>query len=179
MSKPAVRISPRRTRRCARSSAGSGPAVSRSGNQQPFETLVRAVAHQQIHGRAAEAILGRFIALFPGPGIPQAGRGRGMPASKMRARGSRGGRSAAIKHIAARPRRPRAHPAGCHALTDEILIERLTRAARSRPVDVEMLLIFTLGRPDVRGGRISGSARASRSPMAAQAADAEAAPALG
>jgi len=32
-------------------------------NQQPFETLIRAIAHQQIHGRAAEAILRRFIAL--------------------------------------------------------------------------------------------------------------------
>jgi len=43
-----------------------GPCGLAVRNHSPFETLIRAVAHQQIHGRAAEAILGRFIALFPG-----------------------------------------------------------------------------------------------------------------
>lgn len=32
----------------------------------PFESLVRAIASQQLHGKAAESILRRFIALFPG-----------------------------------------------------------------------------------------------------------------
>ena len=31
--------------------------------QSPFEALIRAVASQQLHGAAAEAILGRFIKL--------------------------------------------------------------------------------------------------------------------
>src|SRR3984893_17694015 len=44
-------------------------------NQQPFETLVRAIAHQQIHGRAAEALLGRFNPLFPGRGVSHAAPG--------------------------------------------------------------------------------------------------------
>ena len=35
-----------------------------------YEALIRAIAHQQLHGRAAEAILGRFAALFPGDAFP-------------------------------------------------------------------------------------------------------------
>jgi DNA-3-methyladenine glycosylase II len=55
--------------------------------------LVRAIAHQQVHGRAAEAILGRFIALCPEPGFPtpesvlaltpEAMRGAGLSANKV------------------------------------------------------------------------------------------------
>jgi DNA-3-methyladenine glycosylase II len=36
----------------------------------PFQSLVRAVANQQLNGKAAETILGRFIALFPGRRFP-------------------------------------------------------------------------------------------------------------
>ena len=64
-----------------------GPCGLAIRNQQPFETLVRAVAHQQIHGRAAEAILGRFIALFPGRGFPAPAAVAAMPVAKMRRAG--------------------------------------------------------------------------------------------
>ena len=37
------------------------PRVRRS----PFESLARAIAFQQLHEKAAESILGRFVALFP------------------------------------------------------------------------------------------------------------------
>ena len=37
------------------------PRVRRS----PFESLARAIAYQQLHEKAAESILGRFVALFP------------------------------------------------------------------------------------------------------------------
>jgi len=34
-------------------------------DREPYEALIRAVAHQQLHGKAAENILGRFIACYP------------------------------------------------------------------------------------------------------------------
>ena len=43
------------------------PRVRRS----PFESLARAIAHQQLHEKAAESILGRFVALFPRRRFPQ------------------------------------------------------------------------------------------------------------
>ena len=119
-------------------------------NQQPFETLVRAIAHQQIHGRAAEAILGRWRALFPGRRFPTPAAVGAMPAGKMRRAGFSRGKIRAIKHIARRTRDgfvPTRRT--CHGLSDEALIERLTELHGVGQWTVEMLLIFTLGRPDV------------------------------
>ena len=117
-------------------------------NQQPFETLVRAIAHQQIHGRAAEAILGRFIALFPGRGFPKPAAVAAMPAGKMRRAGFSRGKIRAIKHIARAARDGRVPTRrACHKLSDEVLIERLTELHGVGQWTVEMLLIFTLGRP--------------------------------
>jgi hypothetical protein len=42
-----------------------------ASKQSPFETLIRAVASQQLHGAAAEAILGRFIKLVPEKSFPE------------------------------------------------------------------------------------------------------------
>jgi DNA-3-methyladenine glycosylase II len=127
-----------------------GPCGLAIRNQQPFETLVRAIAHQQIHGRAAEAILGRFLALFPGRRFPAPTAVAAMDARKMRRAGFSRGKIRAIKHIA------RAAGAGgvptraaCHRLTDEAIIERLIALHGVGQWTVEMLLIFTLGRPDV------------------------------
>lgn len=43
------------------------------GRRSPFESLVRAIAYQQLHDKAAESILKRFIALFPGRRFPSSG----------------------------------------------------------------------------------------------------------
>jgi len=127
-----------------------GPCRLAVRDQQPFETLVRAIAHQQIHGRAAEAILGRFIALFPGRRFPAPADVVAVDARKMRRAGFSRGKIRAIKDIARK-----AH-AGfvptrrtCHRLTDGELIERLTELHGVGQWTVEMLLMFTLGRPDV------------------------------
>ena len=64
---------------------------------------MRAIAHQQVHGRAAEAILGRMLACFPEAGFPPPGA----------------------------------------------ILERLLPLRGVGRWTVEMLLIFTLGRPDV------------------------------
>src|SRR5687768_6042405 len=41
------------------------------GRRSPFESLARAIAHQQLNGKAAESILRRFIALFPKRRFPK------------------------------------------------------------------------------------------------------------
>jgi 3-methyladenine DNA glycosylase/8-oxoguanine DNA glycosylase len=50
------------------------PYVRRS----PFESLARAIAYQQLHGKAAGRILTRFIALFPGRKFPRPDDQRGL-----------------------------------------------------------------------------------------------------
>ncbi len=118
--------------------------------REPFEALVRAIAHQQLHGRAAEAILGRMLALHPGDAFPAPERLLATDPDALRGCGFSAAKIAAIRDIAhgalggAVPTRRAAT-----RLSDEALIERLTALRGVGRWTVEMLLIFTLGRPDV------------------------------
>ncbi|MCO6414696.1 DNA-3-methyladenine glycosylase 2 family protein [Siccirubricoccus sp. KC 17139] len=127
-----------------------GPCTLAPTEREPYEALVRAIAHQQVHGRAAEAILGRFLALHPGPGFPPPGFVLSLPVEAMRGCGFSQSKVAAIRDIAEKavgglvPTRE-----GAARLSDEALIERLVAIRGVGRWTVEMLLIFTLGRPDV------------------------------
>ncbi len=117
---------------------------------QPFEALVRAIAHQQVHGRAAEAILGRMLALFPDATFPAPEAIAALDDAAMRACGFSGSKTAAIRDIA------RGAAAGivpmraaAARMSDARLIERLVSLRGVGRWTVEMLLIFTLGRPDI------------------------------
>jgi len=70
--------------------------------QQPFEALVRAVAHQQLHGKAATTILNRFIALFPGKKFPRPADLATVSDEAIRAAGFSGAKVASIRDIAAK-----------------------------------------------------------------------------
>jgi DNA-3-methyladenine glycosylase II len=127
-----------------------GPCTLKPVKREPYEALVRAIAHQQVHGRAAEAILGRFLALFPGHAFPPPELVLAAPPEAVRACGFSGAKLAAIRDIAEKavgglvPTRR-----ASHRLSDEALIERLCAIRGVGRWTVEMLLIFTLGRPDV------------------------------
>ncbi len=127
-----------------------GPCTLRPARREPYEALVRAIAHQQVHGRAAEAILGRFVGLFPGHDFPPAALVLEAPAETLRACGFSGAKVAAIRDIAEKsvaglvPSR-----AAAARLTDDTLIERLVQIRGVGRWTVEMLLIFTLGRRDI------------------------------
>ena len=68
----------------------------------PFESLVRAVAHQQLHGRAAETILGRFIDRFPGRRFPRPDDLHALTDAEMRGFGFSASKVAALRDIAAK-----------------------------------------------------------------------------
>ncbi len=126
-----------------------GPCTAVPVVREPHEALVRAIAHQQLHGRAAEAILGRFIALAPGP-FPGAGATAALPDEALRGCGFSAGKVAAIRDICARTLDGTV-PTGAEAakLDDATLIERLVTIRGVGRWTVEMVLISTLGRPDV------------------------------
>jgi DNA-3-methyladenine glycosylase II len=116
----------------------------------PYEALVQAVAHQQLTGKAAQTILGRFYALYGIDCCPEPARLVATPDERLRACGFSRAKAAALKDIAAKtldgtipPRRALAR------MKDEAVIERLVEARGVGRWTVEMFLIFTLGRPDV------------------------------
>jgi DNA-3-methyladenine glycosylase II len=127
-----------------------GPSRVATAPREPYEALVRAVAHQQLHGRAAESILGRLLALHPGEAFPSAQSLLALSDEAFRACGFSLSKATAIRSIcdhAARGRVPCAADAA--ALADEVLVEQLVAIRGVGRWTVEMLLIFTLGRPDV------------------------------
>ncbi|GBQ21258.1 DNA-3-methyladenine glycosylase family protein [Gluconacetobacter sacchari] len=127
-----------------------GPCGLRvEADRAPYEALVNAIAYQQLHGRAAQAILGRLVALaggvFPAPEALLA-----LSEADLRACGLSGSKIRAIRGVA-QARRDGIVPSRRQAesMDDDELIARLTSLRGVGRWTVEMLLIFSLGRPDV------------------------------
>jgi DNA-3-methyladenine glycosylase II len=127
-----------------------GPCALNPVAREPYEALVRAIAHQQVHGRAAEAMLGRLLALDPAGGFPPPGLILALPPEALRGCGFSAAKVAGIRDIATRTADGLVPSyTDCAALDDAALIERLVAIRGVGRWTVEMLLIFTLGRPDV------------------------------
>ncbi|WP_060477524.1 MULTISPECIES: DNA-3-methyladenine glycosylase family protein [Pseudomonas] len=135
----------------ARHIQATGPCLHRATpEREPYEALVRAIAYQQLHARAAEAILGRLLALFPGQPFPAPAqllalspevlRGCGFSASKLAT--LQGIAQASLQGIV--PSRDEAQE-----LSDDALIARLVTLRGVGRWTVEMLLIYCLERSDI------------------------------
>ncbi|MGQ0666095.1 MAG: DNA-3-methyladenine glycosylase family protein [Nitrospiraceae bacterium] len=123
--------------------------VPRAG-RSPFESLARAIAYQQLHNKAAESILRRFIALFPGRRFPQPDDLLAMNSRAIRRAGFSRPKVAALRDLAAKTLDGTV-PSGrvIQRLDDEAIVERLVAVRGVGRWTAEMLLIFQLGRPDV------------------------------
>ena len=118
--------------------------------RSPFQSLVQAVAHQQLNGTAANTILTRFKKLFPKRRFPKPEDLASVTDEQIRACGFSFAKIAAIRDIAAKTLDgtiPSSRQ--IEKLTDEEIIERLTAARGVGRWTVEMLLIFQLGRENV------------------------------
>ena len=126
------------------------PRLAVERERSPYEALTRAIAHQQLHGRAAEAILGRFRALYDGQEFPTPDQVLATEEAALRGCGFSATKIASIRAIAAAALDGTVPTLRASArLSDEELVERLTLIRGVGRWTVEMLLIFTLGRPDV------------------------------
>lgn len=122
------------------------PKIRRS----PFESLVRAIAYQQLHDKAAECILRRFIALFPGRRFPRPDDLLAMSTKSIRTAGFSQAKISALRDVAEKTLDGTIPSGrGIKVLDDEAIIERLIEVRGIGRWTVEMLLIFQLGRPDV------------------------------
>jgi DNA-3-methyladenine glycosylase II len=118
--------------------------------RSPFQSLVQAVAHQQLNGTAANTILSRFRKLFPNRKFPRPEDLAKVTDEQIRACGFSFAKIKAIRDIAEKTLSgvvPTARQ--ITALSDEEIILRLTEVRGVGRWTVEMLLIFQLGRPDV------------------------------
>jgi 3-methyladenine DNA glycosylase/8-oxoguanine DNA glycosylase len=115
-----------------------------------FAALLRSIVFQQLHGKAAAAIHARvLLALAPHGGNTPDALARATDAELLGAGLSRA-KLAAVRDLAAKCRAgtvPALDDAA--ALSDDELVARLTTVRGVGPWTVHMLLLFTLGRPDV------------------------------
>jgi len=128
-----------------------GPcALPPPARRSPFESLVRAIAYQQLHAKAAECILARFIALCPGRRFPKPADVLALAPDNIREAGFSRAKIAALQDLAAKAidgTLPSA--AVIRRLDDDVIVDRLVAVRGIGRWTVEMLLIFQLGRPDV------------------------------
>jgi DNA-3-methyladenine glycosylase II len=118
--------------------------------RSPFESLVRSVVFQQLNGTAAGTILSRVKALYPGRRFPRPQDLLDTSDERLRGAGLSRAKTAAVKDIAAKTIAGIVPTSRAIVqMSNEEIIERLTSLRGVGPWTVEMLLIFTLGRPDV------------------------------
>lgn len=116
---------------------------------EPFTALTRSIVFQQISGAAGSAIYGRLLDLFDGQ-TPTPEQVTEKSITELRTAGLSNSKAKAITDLAAKRIAGIVPDAdGLNALSDEAVIERLTKVWGVGRWTAEMYLMFTLGREDV------------------------------
>lgn len=129
-----------------------GPfALQTEASQPPFQALTESILHQQVTGKAAAAILGRFRASFGVRGaFPAPERVAVATDEELRAVGISRSKAAALRDLATKTLDGTVPSAeALHLMEEAEILERLTAVRGIGVWTVHMLLMFRLGRPDV------------------------------
>lgn len=119
-------------------------------DEEPFQSLVRAVVNQQLSGKAAATILGRFKALYPVAAFPSPEDVLQTHANRLRSAGLSRPKVGYIKDIARQVTLGVVPTlAECDGLEDTEIVSRLTQIKGIGRWTAEMFLMFNLDRPDV------------------------------
>jgi DNA-3-methyladenine glycosylase II len=114
-----------------------------------FNALSRAIVYQQLSGKAAGTIHGRFAGLFEKE-IPEAAQAEAMSMEQLRSVGLSRNKAMAIQDLAEKTLDGSLPGMRRMARIDDAqLIENLCSVRGVGPWTAQMLLIFNLGRPDV------------------------------
>ena len=128
----------------------AGPFALRvKSAHSPFEALLEAILHQQLHANAARAILGRLLAGFDDL-HPRPEQLLAAPEEMLRAAGLSQGKLLSLRDLAAKTLDGTVPSlAAIRRMDDAEVIKRLGQVRGIGTWTAEMLLIFRLGRPDV------------------------------
>jgi DNA-3-methyladenine glycosylase II len=129
---------------------GSPPFALRRGTgpgTDAFNVLAASIVYQQLAGRAAAAIHGRFLALFDGHATPEAVLA--TPVETLRSVGLSGNKAASIQDLAAKVADGTVPVDRLSRLKDDDIVARLVQVPGIGRWTAEMFLIFNLRRLDV------------------------------
>lgn len=125
------------------------PVVILHPHTNYFQSLAEAIISQQLSGKAATTIITRFKKLFPGTDFPSPKQVLRKKDSDLRSVGISGSKASYIKNLAKAVEEKTVHFTDVAKLTDEEIIEMLTKVKGIGRWTAEMFLIFSLGRLDV------------------------------
>lgn len=114
-----------------------------------FQSLVRSIIYQQVTGKAAAAIMARFVALYPGETFPSPLIVRDTSIETLRSAGLSGQKAAYIKDLAEKCTDGTIDEALLPRMTNDEVIEHLVRVKGIGEWTAHMFLITTLERLDV------------------------------
>ena len=117
-------------------------------NPNLFETLVDAIVSQQISVKAADAIMARLRAATPG-GLPTPSALLTLEHDELRAVGLSTPKARYVRDLSERVSSGQLDLKLLEMLEDERVIEELTKVKGIGRWTAEMMLIFSLGRPNV------------------------------
>jgi DNA-3-methyladenine glycosylase II len=112
-----------------------------------FDMLVRSIVYQQLSGKVAAVIFGRLLAAVKGELTPR--RVLRLPHERMRALGLSNQKATYIRDLAERTKSGEVDFAALPGMSDEQVIETLTRVKGIGVWTAQMFLIFALKRMDV------------------------------
>ena len=118
-------------------------------SRDPYLALLETIAYQQLAGSAAKKIWERVVALFDQEG-PRPEKLIALGEEQLRSAGLSRSKAISMRDIAARTLSGQVPDAQrMKNMTDEDLFAALTQIRGVGPWTVEMLLMFTLRRPDI------------------------------
>ena len=113
-----------------------------------FDYVVRSIVYQQLSGKAASTIHGRFLELLDGS-KPSPAQVLGIGESQLRSVGLSGQKAKYIRSVAEHAHSGSLAIEQLHELSDEEIIAALTQVKGIGVWTAQMFLIFRLGRPNV------------------------------
>ncbi len=128
-----------------------GPCgLTKSARFEPFSALLNSIAHQQLHGKAAETIVRRVKEKFAEGGWPTPQTMATANLRSLRSCGLSRAKSLAIRDLAQKTLDGTVPTSRqLHRMHEADIIERVTQVRGIGQWTVEMMLMFRLGRLDV------------------------------
>lgn len=116
--------------------------------KNPFHSLIRSIVYQQVSGKAAASILNKFKNLFGGR-FPTPDEVLEKTGEELRSVGLSRGKVIYIRDLAEKFKDGTINPRKFPRMSNDEIIEHLTRVKGIGTWTAHMFLLFTLRRPDV------------------------------
>ncbi len=123
------------------------PTYEKTSNA--FHTIVRSIVGQQLSGKVAEIIHGRFLALWPEIEHPAPTDLLTVTHEQLRGVGLSGAKARSLVDLAEKIEAGELHLASLDSMDDEEIKTELVKVKGIGPWSADMFLMFGLARPDI------------------------------